>query len=60
MLPARKRLWTVSAKGCWGILTAEMKVLCDAYLTNNEGLPATQHRGRNSISKVVILFCLSK
>lgn len=55
-----KRLLTVSAEDCWGILTAEVKALHDAYLTVNEGLPAKQHRGRIFISKAVILLCLSK
>jgi replication-associated recombination protein RarA len=55
-----KRLLTVSAEDCWGILTAEVKALHDAYLVVNEGLPAKQHRGRIFISKAVILLCLSK
>ena len=46
-----KRLLTVSAEDCWGILTAEVKALHDAYLVVNEGLPAKQHRGRIFISK---------
>jgi replication-associated recombination protein RarA len=55
-----KRLLTVSAEDCWGILTAEVKALHDAYQTVNEGLPAKQHRGRIFISKAVILLCLAK
>jgi replication-associated recombination protein RarA len=55
-----KRLLTVSAEDCWGILTAEVKALHDAYLVVNEGLPAKQHRGRIFISKAVILLCLAK
>jgi replication-associated recombination protein RarA len=55
-----KRLLTVSAEDCWGILTLEVKALHDGYLTVNEGLPAKQHRGRIFISKAVILLCLAK
>jgi replication-associated recombination protein RarA len=55
-----RRLLTVSAEDCWGILTAEVKALHDAYLVVNEGLPAKQHRGRIFISKAVILLCLAK
>ena len=46
-----KRLLTVNAEDCWGILTAEVKALHDVYLVVNEGLPAKQHRGRIFISK---------
>ena len=55
-----KRLLTVSAEDCWGILTAEVKALHDSYLVVNEGLSARQHRGRIFISKAVILLCLAK
>lgn len=55
-----KRLLTVSAEDCWGILTAEVKALHDAYLVVNEGLPAKRHRGRIFISKAVILLCQAK
>ena len=55
-----KRLLTVSAEDCWGILTLEVKALHDGYQAVNEGLPAKQHRGRIFISKAVILLCLAK
>jgi replication-associated recombination protein RarA len=55
-----KRLLTVSAEDCWGILTLEVKALHDGYQTVNEGLPAKQHRGRIFISKAVILLCMAK
>ena len=55
-----KRLLTVSAEDCWGILTQEVKALHDSYLAVNEGLSARQHRGRIFISKAVILLCLAK
>lgn len=55
-----KRLLTVSAEDCWGILTAEVKALHDSYLVVNEGRPAKSHKGRIFISKAVILIALSK
>lgn len=55
-----KRLLTISAEDCWGILTLEVKALHDGYQTVNEGVPARQHRGRIFISKAVILLCLAK
>ena len=55
-----KRLLTVSAEDCWGILTQEIKALHDSYQAVNEGLSARQHRGRIFISKAVILLCLAK
>ena len=55
-----KRLLTVSAEDCWGILTQEIKALHDSYVVVNEGLSARQHRGRIFISKAVILLCLAK
>ena len=55
-----KRLLTISAEDCWGILTAEVKALHDSYLVVNDGVPAKQARGRIFISKAVILLCLAK
>jgi replication-associated recombination protein RarA len=55
-----KRLLTVSAEDCWGILTQEVKALHDSYLVVNDGVPAKQARGRIFISKAVILLCLAK
>ena len=55
-----KRLLTVSAEDCWGILTQEVKALHDAYLAVNEGVPAKKHRGRIFVSKAVILLCQAK
>ncbi len=55
-----KRLLTISAEDCWGILTLEVKALHDGYQTVNDGLPAKQHRGRIFISKAVILLCMAK
>lgn len=55
-----KRLLTVSAEDCWGILTQEIKALHDSYLLINANLPARKHRGRIFISKAVILLCAAK
>ena len=55
-----KRLLTVSAEDCWGILTQEVKALHDSYLVINEGVPPKQTKGRIFISKAVILLSLSK
>lgn len=55
-----KRLLTISAEDCWGILTQEVKALHDSYLVINEGIPPKQAKGRIFISKAVILLCLSK
>jgi replication-associated recombination protein RarA len=55
-----KRLLTVSAEDCWGILTAEVKALHDSYLVVNENTPARQPKGRIFISKAVILLCMAK
>ncbi|WP_395718283.1 hypothetical protein, partial [Prosthecobacter sp.] len=55
-----KRLLTISAEDCWGILTQEVKALHDSYLVINDGIPPKQAKGRIFISKAVILLCLSK
>jgi len=55
-----KRLLTVSAEDCWGILTQEVKALHDSYLVVNENLPARKAKGRIFISKAVILLCAAK
>ena len=55
-----KRLLTISAEDCWGILTQEIKALHDGYLVVNENVPARQPKGRIFISKAVILLCLAK
>ena len=41
-----KRLLTVSAEDCWGILTQEVKALHDAYQVIKEGVPPKQAKGR--------------
>jgi len=51
-----KRLLTISAEDCWGIITAEVKALHDGYAFINANIPARQSRGRIFISKAVILL----
>lgn len=55
-----KRLLTVSAEDCWGILTQEVKALHDGYALVNANVPAKQAKGRIFISKAVILLCAAK
>ena len=55
-----RRLLTISAEDCWGILTQEVKALHDSYTEINANLPARQPKGRIFISKAVILLCLAK
>lgn len=55
-----RRLLTISAEDCWGILTAEIKALHDSYQLVNKGKVAREHRGRIFISKAVILLCAAK
>src|SRR5436190_23106651 len=55
-----KRLLTISAEDCWGILTQEIKALHDGYQHVNKGVPVRDHKGRIFISKAVILLSLAK
>lgn len=55
-----KRLLTISAEDCWGIITREVKALHDSYALINKGVPAAKARGRIFISKAVILLCAAK
>jgi len=55
-----KRLLTVSAEDCWGILTQEIKALHDSYFHVNKNVPAAEAKGRIFISKAVILLSLAK
>jgi len=54
---AWKRLLTVSAEDCYGIVTKEIKALHDSYLFINKGKKAKDHKGRIFISKAVIILC---
>ncbi len=55
-----RRLLTVSAEDCWGILTHEVKALHDAYAEINRHAPRGEQRGRIFISKAVILLSLAR
>ena len=55
-----KRLLTISAEDCWGILTQEVEALHDGYQHVNKGIPVRDHKGRIFISKAVILLSLAK
>lgn len=55
-----RRLLTISAEDCWGILTCEIEALHRSYELVNKGKPAREHRGRIFISKAVILLCAAK
>ena len=50
-----KRLLTVSAEDCAGIITQEVKALFDSFVMLNEG--AKEVRSRIFISKAVIVLC---
>ena len=55
-----KRLLTVSAEDCWGIITQEVKALHQSYQLINNNVPPRKARGRIFISKAVILLCAAK
>jgi len=55
-----RRLLTISAEDCWGILTREVKALHDSYTEINRHGPKNKPRGRIFISKAVILLSLAK
>ena len=55
-----RRLLTISAEDCWGILTAEVKALHDSYTEINRNIPSKTAKGRIFVSKAVILLCLAK
>jgi replication-associated recombination protein RarA len=50
-----KRLLTISAEDCAGIITQEIKALCDAYLLINKG--EEKEKGRIFIAKATIILC---
>lgn len=53
-----KRLLTISAEDCAGIITQEIKALHDSFLLLNDG--AKKVRSRIFISKAVIVLCQSR
>lgn len=56
-----RRLLTISAEDCWGILTQEIEALARAFEKVNDGRPAADKlRGRIFIAKAVILLAQAK
>jgi len=52
-----KRLLTVSAEDCYGLITQEIKSLYDSFHVINAGKRADELKGRIFISKAVIILC---
>ena len=50
-----KRLYTISAEDCWGLITREVDALHTGYELVNRG--ASEPKGRVFIGKAVILLC---
>lgn len=55
-----KRLLTVSAEDCYGIVTKEIMALYEAFHIVNKGKKGKDLKGRVFISKAVILLCQCK
>lgn len=56
-----KRLLTVSAEDCWGILTHEVEALFNGWKLVNEGKKRGENeKGRIFICKAVVLLCSAK
>lgn len=53
-----KRLFTISAEDCYGILTKEIEALWQGYQLVND--KAVKPKGRIFISKAVLLLCAAK
>lgn len=53
-----KRLFTISAEDCYGILTKEVEALWQGYQLVND--KAVKPKGRIFISKAVLLLCAAK
>lgn len=53
-----KRLLTISAEDCWGIITKEIQALYQAWQLMND--KADKPKGRIFIAKAIILLCLAK
>lgn len=53
-----KRLYTVSAEDCWGLITREVEALHRGYELVNRG--SSEPKGRVFIGKCVILLCLCR
>lgn len=52
-----KRLYTISAEDCAGIITQEIKALFDGFTLVNEGKKGDKTKGRIFIAKAVIILC---
>ena len=52
-----KRLFTISAEDCWGIITQEIESLWQGYRLVND---KTEPKGRIFISKAVLVLCQAK
>jgi len=50
-----KRLYTISAEDCWGLITHEVDALHNGYMLVNKG--SKEPKGRIFIGKAVILLC---
>lgn len=55
-----KRLLTISAEDCYGVITKEITALYDAFHIINKGRKQNDLKGRIFISKAVILLCQCK
>lgn len=55
-----KRLLTISAEDCHGLITQEIKSLYDAFWVINKGKKGDDLKGRIFISKAVIILCTCK
>lgn len=55
-----KRLLTISAEDCFGVVTKEVVALYEAFHIINKGKKGSELKGRIFISKAVILLCLTK
>lgn len=55
-----KRLLTISAEDCYGVITKEIMALYEAFHVINKGKSGNDLKGRIFISKAVILLCQTK
>lgn len=55
-----KRLLTISAEDCYGLITQEIKSLYDSFWVVNKGKKGDDLKGRIFISKAVIILCTCK
>lgn len=55
-----KRLLTISAEDCYGVITKEIMALYEAFHIVNKGKKGEELKGRIFISKAIILLCQTK